>query len=197
MSKPKVPKRNVTDIKEFVMFVKIRNLYHYCKDSDLEIYDSCRACLTISKKRLNRIKYVFALFNCEIVGIYNIGEWKQRSNLDTDFPKFPFEIRKTEIECANIAKECDSLNEMEHKCGGFNDFLAMAKINKGDDNKFIKWKSAYYFIKKDDELPDDIAAFKNCMLVKPNGETFFSGKGNRCERMYNFNENGKIKTDYK
>ena len=51
---------------------------------------------------------------------------------------------------------------------------------------FCTFSLDVYINKSCNEIPDEILSFKNCILVKPNGEKFFSGKGNQSEKMYNF-----------
>ena len=196
----------VTDLKEPVLFLKINKLYPQCmqlpaSEQEESIYDSCRACWILNKDKIKKIKYVFALYNSQVVGIYSVNEnsWKQRSQIDDSFPTFPTDIRQPESEYAKIAKTCDTLSEMKIHCKNYDEFLNIAKIDEDDENGFCAWKNRYYFSRELNEIPDDVLAFKNCILVKPNGDKFFSGRGTQSEKMYNFDvKKGDviIKTDY-
>lgn len=200
-----VEKKCITSIKEPTLFLKIKDLYPQCMqlsqaEQEQAIYDSCRACWILNKNKIKYIKYVFALYNSQVVGIYRVNEdsWKQRHEIDDSFPIFPTDKRQPEIKFGNIAKECDTLDEMKTKCDNYNAFLRLAKIDEDNNNKFKAWKNRYYFNKSYDEIPEDILSFKNCIIVKPNGNKFFSEKGNRSENMYNFElKKGEItiKTD--
>lgn len=196
----------VTDLKEPVLFLKINKLYPRCmqlpaSEQEESIYDSCRACWILNKDKIKKIKYVFALYNSQVVGIYSVNEnsWKQRSQIDDSFPTFPTDIRQPESEYAKIAKTCDTLSEMKIHCKNYDEFLNIAEIDEDDENGFCAWKNRYYFSRELNEIPDDVLAFKNCILVKPNGDKFFSGRGTQSEKMYNFDvKKGDviIKTDY-
>lgn len=187
------PQKVVTEINESVIFLKIKSLYPQCMqqpkaEQEKAIYDSCRACWILDKSKINKIKYVFALYNSQVVGIYKVSEesWKQRSEIDDTFPSFPSEIRRSEIYYSNIAQNCRNLSEMKYACENPNEFLRVSHIDEDDDNGFRSWKNRYYFNKIDDDIPENIMTFKNCILIKPNGEKFFSGRGNQSEKMYNF-----------
>lgn len=187
------PERCITDIKEPTLFLKIKGLYPQCmqlptSEQEQAIYDSCRACWILNKDKIKKIKYVFALYNSQVVGIYNVNEnsWRQRFDIDDTFPTFPEDKRQPEIKFGNIAKNCSNLDEMKAKCDNYDEFLLTAKIDEDDSNGFDAWKNRYYFNRTCNEIPDDILSFKNCILVKPNREKFFSGKGNQSEKMYNF-----------
>lgn len=199
----------ITEIDEPVLFLKIKALYPLCmqlsKDrQEKAIYDSCRACWILSEAKINKIKYVFALYNSQVVGIYavNKNSWKKRIDMDGSFPIFPPEKRNLEIMYGNIAKDCSTLSEMKELCQNFDEFLSVSKIEEDDEHGFNVWKNRYYFVKSDDEIPDNIKSFKNCILVKPSGDKFFSGRGNQSEKMYNFDVNKndviiKTEEDYK
>ena len=186
------PEKCITGINEPTLFLKIKN-YPQCiqlpaSEQEQAIYDSCRACWKLNKDKTKKIKYVFAIYNSQVVGIYSVNEnsWKQRCEIDDSFPTFPADTRQPEIKYSNIAKRCSSLDEMKSCCDNYEEFLSIAKIDEDDDIGFNAWQNRYYFNKTANELPEDILSFKNCILVKPNGDKFFSGKGTRSENMYNF-----------
>lgn len=187
------PEKCITDINEPTLFLKIKALYPQCmqlpaSEQEQAIYDSCRACWILNKDKIKKIKYVFALYNSQVVGIYSVNEnsWKKRCEIDDSFPTFPADTRQPEIKYSNIAKRCSSLDEMKSCCDNYDEFLSISKIDEDDDIGFNAWQNRYYFNKSSDEIPEDILSFKNCILVKPNGDKFFSGKGNQSEKMYNF-----------
>lgn len=196
----------VTDLKEPAVFLKINNLYPQCmqlsvSEQEEAIYESCRACWKLNKDKVKKIKYVFAIYNSQVVGIYSVNEnsWKRRSEIDDSFPTFPQDTRLPEIKYANIAKTCDTLSEMRTRCDNYDEFLKISEMKEANDANFNGWKNRYYFNRTDDEIPDDVLAFKNCILVKPNGDKFFSGRGTQSEKMYNFDvKKGDviIKTDH-
>lgn len=199
--------KSAIDIDEPVLFLKIKELYPKCMqlpDSQQEeaIYDSCRACWILNNNKIKKIKYVFALYNSQVVGIYSVNEnsWKQRAQIDDTFPKFPQDARQPEFDYSIIAKNCKTLIEMKNSCKQHYDkFLKISKLDEDDESGFAAWKNRYYFNRITEEIPAKIASFKNCILVKPNGNKFFSEKGNRSEKMYNFDlVKGEtvIKTEY-
>lgn len=184
-----VAEKCITDIKEPILFVKINRLYPQCMllpDSEQEaaIYDASRACWELRGDKVKKIKYVLALYQSQVVGIYSVNEnsWKQRFEIDDSFPTFPPEQRSPEIKYSKISKACSTLNEMRTCCDNYDEFLKISKINK-DDAGFNKWKNTYYFNRTDDEIPEDILSLKNCILVDAKGNKLFSG---RYHRRYNF-----------
>lgn len=188
-----VAEKCITEIKEPTLFLKIKGLYPLCmqlpeNERKKAIYDSCRACWRLNEDKVKEIKYVFALYNSQVVGIYHVNEqsWKQRFSIDDSFPTFPIESRLKEIKYGNLSKKCSTLEEMKAVCKDFNEFLSVAKIDGNDEDRYNKWRNRYYFSKADEKVPNEILEFMNCILVKPNGEKFFSGKGNQSENMYNF-----------
>ena len=175
-----------------IMLVNISKTYPDCKDlnpdeQELAIYDCSRAAWKISKDRVDKIEYVFALYNSQVVGIYRVDEnsWCQRKNLPEgyDFPKYPLAIREREWKYTQALKSIKSLEEAEIFCNstdGFNVEDMYSVIG----NNFDDWKSRYCFMISSNSIPKNIADFKNKLLYFPtsNGGKRKIGQNDR----YNF-----------
>ena len=104
-----------------VMFVKIGASYPECKDlpddkQEEAIYQCARGAWKIGKnvqKHLDKIQYVFALYNSIVVGIYPVDKnsWIARKDItaDYDFPEYPFKIRKIEREYTVAFAKCNDV----------------------------------------------------------------------------------------
>ena len=69
-----------------ILFVKINNLYPICKGSDSEgnkILDAASGFWNVGQKKLDKIEYVFALYQSQVVGIYPVNKdsWKTKGGL--------------------------------------------------------------------------------------------------------------------
>lgn len=214
-----VEEKNICDLQDTpVMFVKINATYPECKnlDSDIQdeaIYDCARAAWHIGKdkiKYIGAIKYVFALYESQVVGIYPVNEksWTKRKDVNSEynFPKYPIETRKRELKYVLALSKCNSINEAEQVCNqtpdlDFDEFKKMITSDAADtiDNKpFESWFERVCFIQNENAVIEKhIADFKNKLIKIPNGT---DNQGNALYRGFGQNESynfdivdGKVK----
>jgi len=204
-----VEERYITEIKEPILFLNIKSMYPKClqlaeEEQEKAIYDACRASWVLNEDMVKKVRYVFALYGSQVVGIYPVNEdcWKQRREADESFPSELTENRQLEYKYCLLAGRCSTFEEMKSKCDNFDEFMAISKIGMNSEKEFDAWKKRYYFNRVNCDIPENILSFKNCILIKPDKEKIFGGKGHRTEKMYNFYiRKGraiiKVKKDYR
>lgn len=186
--------KDITDLKECVFFCHITNSYNNgnnqeidLEDKDVQnsIYHCAQGAWIISKDMLPHIKYVFAVYHNQVVGIYKVSAdlWTQRTDLykkydynnpnsdKSDFPTEP-NIREAEFHYSIALKDCQSINDIEkclnkYKCGidlSINDFKSRILPNKN----FNQWQNKYFFTKDDTyNISDDVKDFLGKTLLFP------------------------------
>lgn len=165
-----------------VMFVKIGASYPECKDlpddkQEEAIYQCARGAWKIGKnvqKHLDKIQYVFALYNSIVVGIYPVDKnsWIARKDItaDYDFPEYPFKIRKIEREYTLALAKCNDEEEVKEICNARGlDFDEFKQILNNED--FKSWSKRMFFKSTDDKnIPENVSAFLNNELKIPDGK---------------------------
>lgn len=76
------------DIKHSIMVVKINKRYNKCK-TDEELYDAVRGVWVASLKtikNINKVEYVFGVYNNLIVAVYRPDEWHKVSDNKSNLP---------------------------------------------------------------------------------------------------------------
>jgi len=158
-----------------VMFVNISRTYPDCKDlspdeQEKAIYDCSRAAWKIGKDKIDKVEYVFALYNSQVVGIYKVDKssWCQRKNLPDDysFPRYPLAVREREWKYSQALKSLNSVEDAESFCRSTPSF-DVKEMYDVIGNDFDDWKNRYCFIASPSDIPIEILQFKNKLLYFP------------------------------
>lgn len=175
----------ITELKNTcIMIVNIGKSYFVCKDLDEDlqekaIYDCSRAAWHIGVERqkyLDKIEYVFAVYDSQVVGIYKVDStsWCQIKDLNElyDFPIYPLSIREREWKYISALKDMDTFQQAQDFCkktDGFNENDLIEIIGRDFDS----WKNRFCFVASIDNIPEEILRFKNKVLSFPvsNGDT--------------------------
>ena len=185
--------KDISEIPVPVAFIKINTLYEKCLNKDnspdnQKIKEAVRAMWSIGSDVRKYGKYVFALYQQRVVGIFNVecisdpiaDEWN--ANGLRDFPTFPEDTRqmdrwKAQFSSFAEAKEALTLDEYE---------IFKAQIEKECRNSKAKTKptpgerlkheqSKAFFI-LGDNVPAEIMSFYNCRLCKKDSRKYFTGQ---------------------
>ncbi|MBE7059437.1 MAG: hypothetical protein E7389_01285 [Ruminococcaceae bacterium] len=114
----------VSSIKANIAFIKINNMYQYCKnerDMEKAIYYVTQGFWNIAEKNFKKIDYIFSLYQSQVVGIYPVRKesWKRRIEIGKisiknscatyangiSLPSFPFDTRCREYYWHNKSVE--------------------------------------------------------------------------------------------
>ena len=169
-----------------IVFININKLYEQCLDNygrvDRDkLKDVVRGLWRISLDKARQVQYVFALYRQRVVGVFHVARQPmsladERNNNFQGFPIFPPDIRRMDLfkSCAKtLAEAKNRLTKEEYE--ELVDDLRKSDSTKTPEKVFAKFQHRIYFV-VDDNVPDAISAFENCLPTK-DGSTDFIRKG--------------------
>jgi hypothetical protein len=183
--------KDISGIPVPVAFVKINTLYEKCLNEDnspdhQKIKDAVRAMWSIGGNVKKYAKYVFALYQQRVVGIFNIerisdtvaNEWN--ANKLQDFPSFPPDVRqidKWKAQFSSFAEAQKVLNSEDYEIfkNKINDECKKSKTKKSPEERLTHEQSKVFFI-LGNNVPAEIMSFYNCRLHKKDSEKYFTGQ---------------------
>lgn len=185
--------KDISEIPVPVAFIKINALYEKCLNKDnspdnQKIKEAVRAMWRIGRDVRKYGKYVFALYQQRVVGIFNVecisgpiaDEWI--ANGLRDFPTFPEDTRlmdrwKAQFSSFEKAEEALTPDEyeifkaqIEKECRN-----SKAKPKPTPEERLKHEQSKVFFI-LGDNVPAEIMSFYNCRLYKKDSEKYFTGQ---------------------
>ena len=185
--------KDISEIPVPVAFIKINTLYEKCLNKDnspdnQKVKEAVRAMWSIGRDVRKYGKYVFALYQQRVVGIFNVecisgpiaDEWI--ANGLRHFPTFPEDTRQMDrwkAQFSSFEKAEEALTPDEYE-------IFKAQIEKECRNSKAKPKptpeerlkheqSKVFFI-LGDNVPAEIMSFYNCRLYKKDSEKYFTGQ---------------------
>ncbi len=183
-----IPERAIDGIREKVVFVKIHEFYPKCINreglADNEKVKECvRGNWTIDRNRRDKIRYIFALYRRRVVGVFRIRRVSREVGEEyhfglKGFPVFPEAERVLDRNIARFSSMKDAKKNLDPN--SFNALKAFLKskrtaTRRTDNAVLSKLRTRIYF-EIDDNIPEELAQFRDCLLKKEGNKGFFAGQ---------------------
>ncbi len=132
-----------------ILFVKINHLYpNFCKGFDDEknrILDAASGFWDVAQERLDKIEYVFALYQSQIVGIYSVNKdeknWIQKKDLKETKKKLPSAIK--DIRESEYKKIKNQIKNRTLEKGKYRMFFEADLTSEDDKNRLTALREKF------------------------------------------------------
>ena len=185
-----IPEKSVSSLTEPYLFIKLNDISECINNNGSlipqKIKEKARGTWPIDKRRCDKCKYVFILYEGRVVGIFKRGRISDtldkeydanKKSLPDDFPTFPQKGREMDQWVARFATVEEAESELtEEEYERFMTPLSNKKYSNGEEkepNIALKdWRNRHYFVFEDD-VPENLKVFLNCIVTKDDDKEYF------------------------